>query len=123
MPPADAIAVATAPTTPWSGTVCRRIVMEYDDGGADMLLTLAATLEAPSTDPRPGQHATEQHQSESLRDDDGADQRASMRVVQPPGEAASGQARARLERRERAVRRGEPGTGDEVGDERLHRGV
>jgi hypothetical protein len=34
--PAEAIAVATAPTTPWSGAVCRRIVMEYDDGVADM---------------------------------------------------------------------------------------
>jgi hypothetical protein len=34
--------VATAPTTPWSGAVCSRIVMEYDDGVADMFLTLAA---------------------------------------------------------------------------------
>ena len=40
MPPAEAMAVATAPTIPWSGRVCSRIVMEYDDGVADMLLTL-----------------------------------------------------------------------------------
>src|SRR4051812_4190588 len=36
MPPACAIAVATAPTTPWSGAVCRRIVMEYDEVVAAM---------------------------------------------------------------------------------------
>ena len=41
MPPALAMAVATAPTTPWSGAVWSRMVMEYDDGVADMLLTLA----------------------------------------------------------------------------------
>ena len=30
MPPAWLMAVATAPTTPWSGAVCRRMVIEYD---------------------------------------------------------------------------------------------
>ena len=35
MPPACAIAVATAPTTAWSGTVCRRMVIEYDEVVAD----------------------------------------------------------------------------------------
>src|SRR3954471_3953606 len=33
-PPADAMAVATAPTTPWSGAVCSRMVIEYDDAVA-----------------------------------------------------------------------------------------
>ena len=36
-PPADAIAVATCPTTPWSGAVCRRMVIEYDDAVTDTL--------------------------------------------------------------------------------------
>ena len=31
IPPAWAIAVATCPTTAWSGAVCRRIVIEYDE--------------------------------------------------------------------------------------------
>ncbi|GAA4372359.1 hypothetical protein GCM10023146_22650 [Nocardioides caricicola] len=35
-PPAWAIAVATAPTTPWSGSVCRRMVIEYDEAVAAM---------------------------------------------------------------------------------------
>src|SRR3954451_11099585 len=33
-PPADAMAVATAPTTPWSGAVCSRMVIEYDEAVA-----------------------------------------------------------------------------------------
>jgi nitronate monooxygenase len=40
--------VATRPTTPWSGAVCSRMVMEYDDGVADMLLTVAGAR-APAT--------------------------------------------------------------------------
>src|SRR3954462_9539918 len=62
MPPAVAIAVATAPTTPWSGAVCSRIVMEYDDGVADMLLTLAARCPALFPAPRPEQDADQEHQ-------------------------------------------------------------
>lgn len=34
MPPAAEIAVATAPTMPWSGAVCNRMVIEYDEGVA-----------------------------------------------------------------------------------------
>ena len=34
-PPAAEIAVATAPTIPWSGAVCRRMVIEYDDAVTD----------------------------------------------------------------------------------------
>src|SRR3954447_10873756 len=33
-PPAEAMAGATAPTTPWSGAVCSRMVIEYDDAVA-----------------------------------------------------------------------------------------
>ncbi|GHJ60790.1 hypothetical protein NOK12_33080 [Nocardioides sp. OK12] len=36
MPPAVLMAVATAPTTPWSGAVCRRMVIEYDEVVADL---------------------------------------------------------------------------------------
>ena len=36
MPPALEIAVATAPTIPWSGAVCRRMVIEYDEVVAAM---------------------------------------------------------------------------------------
>jgi hypothetical protein len=39
-PPCEAIAVATAPTTPWSGAVCNRMVIEYDDAVAAMTPTL-----------------------------------------------------------------------------------
>ena len=39
-PPLEAIAVATAPTTPWSGAVYNRMVIEYDDAVAAMALTL-----------------------------------------------------------------------------------
>ena len=35
-----AIAVATRPTTPWSGAVCSRMVIEYDDAVADMSASL-----------------------------------------------------------------------------------
>ena len=35
-PPLVAIAVATAPTTPWSGAVYNRMVIEYDDAVAAM---------------------------------------------------------------------------------------
>ena len=38
---AVAIAVATAPTTPWSGAVCRRMVIEYDE--------VVAAMSAPFT--------------------------------------------------------------------------
>jgi hypothetical protein len=31
IPPSVLMAVATAPTTAWSGAVCRRMVIEYDD--------------------------------------------------------------------------------------------
>src|SRR4051794_29157424 len=41
MPPACAIVVATAPTTPWSGAVCRRMVMEYDEVVAAMPRTFS----------------------------------------------------------------------------------
>ena len=44
MPPCSEIAVATCPTTPWSGAVCSRIVIEYDDGVAAMDLTLPPPL-------------------------------------------------------------------------------
>ncbi|GAA1779352.1 hypothetical protein GCM10009795_026810 [Nocardioides hankookensis] len=37
IPPAWAMAVATAPTIPWSGAVCRRMVIEYDEVVAAML--------------------------------------------------------------------------------------
>jgi hypothetical protein len=30
-PPPCAIDVATVPTTPWSGAVCNRMVIEYDE--------------------------------------------------------------------------------------------
>ncbi len=36
IPPALEMAVATAPTIPWSGAVCRRMVIEYDDVVAAM---------------------------------------------------------------------------------------
>ena len=36
IPPSRAIAVATLPTTPWSGAVCSRMVIEYDEAVADM---------------------------------------------------------------------------------------
>ena len=39
-PPACAMAVATSPTTAWSGRVCRRIVIEYDEVVAAMDRTL-----------------------------------------------------------------------------------
>ena len=41
IPPAWEIAVATAPTIPWSGAVCRRIVIEYDDVVTAMPATLS----------------------------------------------------------------------------------
>ena len=40
-PPAAAIAVATAPTTPWSGAVYSRMVIEYDDVVTDTPSALA----------------------------------------------------------------------------------
>src|SRR6187200_1521918 len=75
MPPADAIAVATAPTTPWSGAVCSRIVIEYDDGVADMVLRLATPGERLATAPRPEDDADEQHQRHGLRHGDRRHQR------------------------------------------------
>src|SRR4051794_16779352 len=39
IPPAWEMAVATAPTTPWSGAVCRRMVIEYDEVVAAMAMT------------------------------------------------------------------------------------
>ena len=39
-PPDAAIWVATAPTTPWSGAVYSRMVIEYDDAVAAMSCTL-----------------------------------------------------------------------------------
>ncbi len=41
IPPSRAIAVATLPTTPWSGAVCRRMVIEYDEAVADMPASLS----------------------------------------------------------------------------------
>src|SRR5215207_1107981 len=41
IPPSRAIAVATLPTTPWSGAVCSRMVIEYDDAVADMPVSLS----------------------------------------------------------------------------------
>ncbi len=35
-PPPSAIVVATVPTTPWSGAVCNRMVIEYDEAVAAM---------------------------------------------------------------------------------------
>jgi hypothetical protein len=52
MPPEAAIAVATWPTTAWSGRVCSRIVMEYDDVVAECFAgsgTLPASGEAGVT--------------------------------------------------------------------------
>src|SRR3954451_22617331 len=60
MPPAAAIAVATAPTTPWSGAVWRRIVIEYDDGVADMVLRLAGARPALAAAPR-AEHDGREH--------------------------------------------------------------
>ncbi|GGO73604.1 hypothetical protein GCM10012276_19630 [Nocardioides deserti] len=57
MPPAWLMPVATAPTTPWSGAVCSRMVMEYDDVvAADRLVTGPLSAPAPVTgkSPRPG---------------------------------------------------------------------
>jgi hypothetical protein len=34
IPPCSATTVATCPTSAWSGVVCRRTVIEYDDGVA-----------------------------------------------------------------------------------------
>ena len=39
MPPASAMVVATLPTTAKSGSACRRMVIEYDDGVTLMLST------------------------------------------------------------------------------------
>jgi hypothetical protein len=36
--------VATAPTTPWSGAVCSRIVIEYDEVVAAMASSLAPAV-------------------------------------------------------------------------------
>ena len=45
IPPSAAIAVATAPTTPWSGAVCSRMVIEYDDAvAADMPASLCPAV-------------------------------------------------------------------------------
>src|SRR3954452_20241889 len=76
IPPALAIAVATAPTTPWSGAVWRRIVMEDDDGVADMHLTLAVAGSATRASTAPEQDPREQRQGGHLRDGDDADQDA-----------------------------------------------
>ena len=35
-PPPSAMVVATVPTTPWSGAVCNRMVIEYDEAVAAM---------------------------------------------------------------------------------------
>src|SRR5262245_8190571 len=74
MPPAVAIAVATAPTTPWSGTVCSRMVMEYDDGVADMLLTLVGRRRRLGAAWSPGQHPNQERQRQQLRAADHGDQ-------------------------------------------------
>ena len=49
IPPAWAIAVATWPTTAWSGAVCRRIVIEYDEVVAECLGTGSASWAAGVT--------------------------------------------------------------------------
>src|SRR4051812_15372161 len=123
MPPAVAIAVATAPTTPWSGAVWRRIVIEYDDGVADMLITLDESSHGTAVASCPEQDADEEHQGDRLRPCDPAGQGGPVCVVQPAREAAARQRRDRLERRERAVRRGQPRRRDQVCDQGLHGGV
>src|SRR3954447_10803873 len=83
MPPAEAIAVATAPTTPWPGAVCSRIVIEYDDGVADMVLRLATPDERLATTPRPEENADEQRQGHRLCRGDRLHQRAAVHVAPP----------------------------------------
>src|ERR1700760_3687894 len=103
MPPAWAIVVATAPTTPWSGAVCSRIVIEYDDGVADMHLTLVRRRSGPTTQ----EDGDQQHPGGHLSHHDGHDEGGAMALVEPPGQDAAGQGGDGLERRERAVRRAE----------------
>jgi hypothetical protein len=43
IPPAWAIVVATCPTTAWSGAVCKRIVIEYDEVVAECFCTGSAS--------------------------------------------------------------------------------
>src|SRR5215210_7949880 len=77
MPPSRAIAVATIPTTPWSGAVWRRIVIEYDDGVADMSVTLAGARPVPRlvrAAPRPENDGGEHAERDDLGGHDGADQ-------------------------------------------------
>src|SRR3954471_21634798 len=107
MPLADVMAVATAPTTPWSGAVCSRMVMEYDGGVADMLLTLVGGGVRPGAASAPAQHPDEEHEGDQLRAGDHGDERSPLHLVEPPGEDAAQERGRRLERRERAVRRGQ----------------
>src|SRR4051794_11228595 len=123
IPPAAATAVATAPTTPWSGAVWRRMVIEYDDGVADMTLRLAGArppTEAAARAEHDGREHAEGHQ---LGGHDGADQQVAMHVVQPPGEATAGEGRPGLDGSEDAVGRGEPGRRNQVCHQRLDRRV
>src|SRR5215470_17692665 len=103
MPPAWEIVVATVPTTPWSGAVWSRIVIEYDDGVADMLLTLALGIRSPDR-----QDGHQQRERPELGDDDDTDQQGDLDVVQPARQDAAQQRRDRLVGREGAVRRGQP---------------
>ena len=123
MPPALAMAVATAPTTPWSGAVCSRIVIEYDDGVADMLLTLVRRRGPLGVAGPAGQHHHQQHERDHLGAADHGHQGGALDVVQPAGEDAADRAATAWNAANAPYAVPSRPIGDQVCHQRLDRGV